>query len=246
MVPHQRRMQILQLLEQQETVTLNEFCNVFENVSESTIRRDLKSLEAEGEIILLRGGAACLKQASYEVPAQSKFVKNVDEKEKIARYAAGLVNDGESIYIDSGTTLIHMAKYLKGKDITLVTTNALLFSEIQDMDINCFIVGGELNFSTGSILGTKTNSMLSEMYFDKAFLGANGFSDKAGISTPDIREAEKKQIVNRNSNKTYILADSSKSGKNKLCKVFDLGEVTIICDKVTDMLELGGNYIIAE
>lgn len=246
MVPHQRRMQILQLLEQQETVTLTEFCNAFENVSESTIRRDLKSLEAEGEIILLRGGAACLKQASYEVPAQSKSVKNVDEKEKIARYAAGLVNDGESIYIDSGTTLIHMAKYLKGKDITLVTTNALLFSEIQSLDINCFIVGGELNFSTGSILGTKTNSMLSEMYFDKAFLGANGFSDKAGISTPDIREAEKKQIVNQNSNKTYILVDSSKSGKNKLCKVFDLGEVTIICDKVTDMLELGGNYIIAE
>lgn len=246
MIPYQRRMEMLQLLEQQEIVSLSDFCEHISNVSESTIRRDLKTLEAEGEIILLRGGGACLKQGSYEVPVQSKSVKNVNEKEKIAKYAASLVHDGESIYIDSGSTLLRMAKYLKGKDITLVTTNALFFSEIQGMNMKCFIIGGEINFSTASIVGTKTNSMLSEMYFDKAFLGANGFSDKAGISTPDIREAEKKQIVCRHSNKTYVLADSSKSGRNTLCKVFDLGEVTIICDKVTDMLEKSENYLIAE
>ncbi|MDO4977278.1 MAG: DeoR/GlpR family DNA-binding transcription regulator [Eubacteriales bacterium] len=246
MIPYQRRMEMLQLLEQQEIVSLSDFCEHISNVSESTIRRDLKTLEAEGEIILLRGGGACLKQGSYEVPVQSKTVKNVNEKEKIAKYAASLVHDGESIYIDSGSTLLRMAKYLKGKDITLVTTNALFFSEIQGMNLKCFIIGGEINFSTASIVGTKTNSMLAEMYFDKAFLGANGFSDKAGISTPDIREAEKKQIVNRHSNKTYVLADSSKSGRNTLCKVFDLGEVTIICDKMTDMLEKSENYLIAE
>lgn len=246
MVPYQRRIQILQLLEQQEVVSLNTFCESIQNVSESTIRRDLKTLEAEGEVILLRGGGACLKKGSFEVPVQSKAGKNVNEKERIARYAASLVNDGESIYIDSGSTLLRMAKHLKGKDITLVTTNALFFSEIQGMNLKCFIIGGEINFSTGSILGTKTNSMLAEMYFDKAFLGANGFSDKAGISTPDIREAEKKQIVCRHSAQTYVLADSSKSGKNTLCKVFELGEVPIICDKLTDMLELSGNYQIAE
>ncbi|MDO4515358.1 MAG: DeoR/GlpR family DNA-binding transcription regulator, partial [Lachnospiraceae bacterium] len=178
MVPYQRRIQILQLLEQQEVVSLNDFCERIKNVSESTIRRDLKTLEAEGEVILLRGGGACLKQGSFEVPVQSKSGKNVNEKEKIARYAASLVNDGESIYIDSGSTLLRMAKHLKGKDITLVTTNALFFSEIQGMKMKCFIIGGEINFSTASILGTKTNSMLAEMYFDKAFLGANGFSDK--------------------------------------------------------------------
>ncbi len=239
-------MQMLQLLEQKEIVYLSDFAEAIKNVSESTIRRDLRPLEAEGEVTLVRAGGACLKQGSFEMPVQSKSIKNVNEKEKIACFAASLVNDGESIYIDSGSTLLRMAKHLKGKDITLVTTNALFFSEIQGAKMKCFIVGGEINFATGSILGTKTNSMLSEMYFDKAFIGANGFSDKAGISTPDIREAEKKQIVARNSSKAYILADSSKSGKNTLCKVFELGEVPIICDKMTDMLELSGNYIIAE
>ena len=247
MVPYQRRNQILELLEQDEIINLTDICAALPDVSESTIRRDLKSLEAEGEVILLRGGGVSLKQgSSAEVPVMSKAIKNVNEKEKIARYAASLVKDGDSVYIDSGSTLLRMARHLKGKDIRLVTTNALFFSEIQNMNLKCFIIGGEINFSTGSILGTKTNSMLSEMYFDKAFLGANGFSDKAGISTPDIREAEKKQIVAKHSTKTYVLCDSSKSGKNTLCKVFDLGEVPIICDRMTDMLELSGNYIIAE
>ncbi len=247
MVPYQRRSRIIELLEKDEIVNLVDICAALPDVSESTIRRDLKTLEADGEIILLRGGGASLKKgSSAEVPVMSKAIKNVNEKEKIAKYAATLVNDGDSVYIDSGSTLLRMARHLKGKNITLVTTNALFFSEIQNMNLKCFIIGGEINFSTGSILGTKTNSMLSEMYFDKAFLGANGFSDKAGISTPDIREAEKKQIVARHSTRTYVLCDSSKSGKNTLCKVFELGEVPIICDRMTDMLELSGNYIIAE
>lgn len=246
MIPYQRRLQMLQLLEKSEIVSLNDFCQALKNVSESTVRRDLKTLEAEGQIILLRGGGACLKKGSYEVPVNSKSIKNVNAKEIIARHAAGLVNDGEAIYLDSGSTILRMVRHMRSKDITIVTTNALIFSEIQETKMKCFLIGGEINIQTASILGTKTNSELSAMYFDKAFLGGNGFSDKAGINTPDIREAEKKQIVRRNSTETFVLADSSKSGKNTLCKVFELGEVPIICEKETDMLLASGNYIIAK
>ena len=246
MIPYQRRLQMLQLLEQSEIVSLNDFCEALKNVSESTVRRDLKTLEAEGQIILLRGGGACLKKGSYEVPLNSKSIKNVNEKETIARYAASLVNDGESIYLDSGSTALRMVRHLKNKDITIVTTHAMILQEIQETKLKCMILGGEINISTASILGTKTNSELANMYFDKAFVGCNGFSDKAGISTPDIREAEKKQIVHRNSSETYVLADSSKSGKNTLCKVFELGEVPVICEKETDMLLASGNYLIAK
>lgn len=246
MIPYQRRTQMLQLLEKSEVVSLDSFCGELKNVSESTVRRDLKTLEAEGQIILLRGGGARLKKGSYEVPMNSKSIKNVNEKEGIARHAAGLVKDGESIYLDSGSTVLRMVKYLRNKDITIVTTNAMILSEIQEAKLKCFLAGGEINVSSASILGTKTNSDLSGLYFDKAFLGANGFSDKAGISTPDIREAEKKKIVFRNSTETYVLLDSSKSGKNTLTKVFELGEATIICNEETDMLIASGNYIIAK
>lgn len=246
MIPYQRRLQMLQLLEKSEVVSLADFCKVLKNVSESTVRRDLKTLEAEGQIILLRGGGACLKKGSYEVPLNSKSIKNVTEKEAIARYAAGLVNDGESIYLDSGSTPLRMVPHLKNKDITIVTTNAMILQEIQESKLKCILIGGEIKVSTGSILGTKTNSELATMFFDKAFVGCNGFSEKAGISTPDIREAEKKQIVGRNSAETYVLADSSKSGKNTLCRAFELGQVPIICDKETDVLLASGNYLIAK
>lgn len=246
MIPYQRRLQMLQLLENKEVVFLSDFCQTLDGVSESTVRRDLKTLEREGQITLLRGGGACLKQGSYEMPVNSKGIKNVSEKEQIARYAAELVKDGESIYLDSGSTAYRMIPHLKDKDINVITTNALIFSDMQDMKMKCFIVGGEINFSTGSIFGVTTIKELSEMYFDKAFLGVNGISERAGISTPTVQEAEKKRIVKQNSTETYVLADHSKIGKNALCKVFELGEVPIICDQESEILINGGNYIIAE
>ena len=221
MIPYQRRLQMLQLLENKEVVFLSDFCKALNGVSESTVRRDLKTLEQEGQIILLRGGGACLKQGSYEMPVNSKGIKNVSEKEQIARYAAGLVKDGESIYLDSGSTLYRMLPHLKGKDINVITTNALIFTDMQDLKMKCFIIGGEINFSTGSIVGAMTIRELSGMYFDKAFLGANGVSERAGISTHTMSEAEKKRVVKENSTATYVLADSSKIGKNAMCKIFE-------------------------
>ena len=246
MIPYERRLQIAELLEQNEVVALDEFCKSLGGVSESTVRRDLKTMEKEGEITLLRGGGACLKRGSYEVPVLSKKSKNVKQKEGIAKVAASLVNDGDSIYIDSGSTALDMVKYLKDKNITVVTTNALICSELQSSNIKCIIAGGEINITTASIRGITTNNFLKSYYFDKAFVGISGFSKEAGFNTPDLLEAEKKRIVCKNSGKAYIVADSSKSGKNTLCKVLDLEQATLICDKVTDVVEAAAEYIIAE
>lgn len=246
MIPYERQLHILQYLETKEIASIEDFMKIFENVSESTIRRDLKSLAEEGQIVLLRGGGARLKTESYEAPLDAKKNKQVGAKEAIAKYAAGLVEDGDSIYLDSGSTTLGMIKYLKDKKITIVTTNALVYSELQGAHVKCYLVGGELNISTASIFGTTTNMTLMEKFFNKAFIGASGFSERAGISTPDVREAEKKQIVHGNSDETYVLMDSSKAEKNTMCKIYDLGQVPIICDKVVPILEKAGNYIIAK
>ena len=97
MIPYERRLQIAQLLEQNEVVSLDEFCEALGGVSESTVRRDLKTMEREGEITLLRGGGACLKRDSYEIPVMSKKTKNVIEKDRIGYSAAEFVDDGVSI-----------------------------------------------------------------------------------------------------------------------------------------------------
>lgn len=245
MIPYERRQKMLQLLEMKEIVSLEDFCKELQDVSESTIRRDLKTLVSEGQITLLRGGGAQLKKGSYEIPVNSKAIQNVNEKERIAKYAASLVKDGEAIYLDAGSTALRMVKHLRNRDVTIVTTNALIFPELQETSIECFMVGGEINISTASVSGTTTNSTLMRNYFDKAFLGASGFSEQAGVNTPDVREAEKKQIVRNNAAQSYVLVDSSKGGKSTLCKVFELGEVPIICDKELDILVASGNYIVA-
>ena len=246
MIPYERKLQITELLEKSEVVSLEEICRALGGVSESTVRRDLKSMEEEGEVTLLRGGGACLKKGGYEIPVMSKQNKNVAEKEKIAKAAAQLVHDGDSIYIDSGSTTLAMVKYLKNNDVTIVTTNALIYQELQNPNLECIIAGGEINRTTASIIGVATNNFLENYYFDKAFIGISGFSREAGFNTPNLLEAEKKQLVNKNSARTYILSDSSKSGRSTLCKVLDLEEATIICEKVTDVVEACGDYIIAE
>lgn len=251
MIPYERRLQMLQLLEQKDIVTLEDLCNILPKVSESTIRRDLKTLEAEGQITMLRGGAACLRNGSFDTPVNSKTILHVSEKERIARYAASLVKDGEAIYLDSGSTVLRMIKHLRDKRITIVTTNALILSELQESNIDerlvrCFMVAGEIKISTASIVGTMANGILQTYYFDKAFLGASGYSLNAGVNTPDIQESEKKQTVKENSAASYILLDSSKCGKSTLCKIFELGEVPVITDKETDVLVSGGNYIVVE
>ncbi len=250
MIPYERRLQMLRLLEQTEIVSLDDFCRELQNVSESTIRRDLKTLEAEGQITMLKGGGACLKKGSFDTPVNSKTITNVSEKEKIARYAASLVKDGEAIYLDAGSTVLRMIKYLKDRQITVVTTNLLVLQAMQENNIDdrsahCIMAGGEVKISTASVVGTATNNFLRTCYFDKAFVGTSGISAIAGFNTPDIREAEKKKIVKNNSTETYVLADSSKSGITTLCKFYELGEVTVICNEATDVIVSNGNYIIA-
>lgn len=246
MIPYERRQQMLRELENREILTLEEFCGLLNGVSESTIRRDMKTLEAEGRIITLRGGAAKLKVSSYDTPVNSRNLLNTDQKEIIARFAAEMVDDGEMIYADAGSTVMRMMKYLKNKNITVVTSSAIVFQEVDGSKLDCIIVGGDLNIPTASIVGPLADNMLMNMFFDKAFIGASGFSSQAGINTPDNREANKKRIVKNNSKEVYVLADSSKSGKTTLCKAFDLDEATIISEKLTPVLEQSDNYIIAK
>ena len=246
MIPYERRLQIAELLEQNEVVSLDEFCKSLGGVSESTVRRDLKTMEKEGEITLLRGGGACLKRGSYEIPVNSKKSKNVEEKDRIAKKAASLVEDGDSIYIDSGSTALRMVKYLKDKNITVVTTNALICSELQTPNIKCIIAGGEINITTASIRGITTNNFPEKLLFRQSFLfGMSGFSIEAGFNTPDLLEAEKKRIVCKNAGKAYIWQIAVNQEKILYVRCLTLIRQTLICNKETDVVKEAGDYIIA-
>lgn len=245
MIPYIRRNRILEEFEKKEVVYIEDLIKTLEDISMSTIRRDLRTLANEGEILLLRGGAAKLKTGSFDLPIHTKQMLNIDKKNKIAKYAASLVNDGDVIYIDSGSTTLNMIKYLKDKEITVVTSNTQVINELSDTKIICIILGGEITKNLASIVGPITDQLLSNMFFNKAFLGTSGYSLQGGINTPDSREANKKKIVREHSKDTYVLADGSKAGKITFSKAFEINECIIITDEENEILDKYANYILA-
>ncbi|GCE20049.1 DeoR family transcriptional regulator [Dictyobacter kobayashii] len=238
MIPYVRREKLLEIVSQKEIIYIPQLLELFEDTSESTLRRDLKMLSDAGYITLLHGGAAKLKPGStVDLPIDDKLTLHQDKKEKIASYAASLVHEGDVIFMDASTTVLPMINDLKGKKITIVTASASLLSMINDENITCIVLGGELVMKTGSIVGSMTENQLSSMFFDKAFVGANGFSQQGGVNTPDYREASKKQLVRQNSKEMYLLMDSSKAEVTTFCRVFDLHECAIITDAYHELLE---------
>ncbi|TVQ97214.1 MAG: DeoR/GlpR transcriptional regulator [Spirochaetaceae bacterium] len=248
MIPFVRHQRIIEQLNQKPVVYISELLNCLEGVSESTIRRDLRSLSEDGQIVLLHGGAATLATtgSSYDMPIERKQQLFMQEKRAIARYAASLVLPDEVIYVDSGTTLFEMVPFLKPKEIQVVTSNTAILAELRDARFRCIILGGEVTETLGSVTGPITDNMLRTMYFDKAFLGATGFSESSGFSTPDFREASKKQIVAHNSQQVYVLADSSKAGRRALCKFLEINEAVVVCDQAHPILVEHAEYRVAQ
>ena len=218
MIPYERRRIMLAELEKSEIVSLQRFCEVLGDVSESTVRRDLRTLEEEGLLVNLRGGAATMVAGSNDTPVSSRSILNVYQKELIAKTAAGLVNDGDVIYLDNGSTVGRMVKYLEDKHISIVTTDVLIIQDIASTNLNATLVGGDIIKQTSSLVGPMTDTILRGLFFDKAFLGTFGYDLQAGINSPDYREVNKKQIVKANSREVYVLADHSKEGRRSLCK----------------------------
>lgn len=247
MIPYVRREKIIDKLEEKELMYIDDFLGIFEDVSESTIRRDLKTLEEEGHILLLRGGAVKLKGSSYEMPVGTKKFLYKEEKEKIAELAASFVTNDEVIYIDSGTTCLSIPKYIKAKDVRIITTNVQVLNSLDNPNISsCTIVGGEVNKELDSISGPLTDQTLKNLYFDRAFIGTSGFGLEVGINTPDFKEASKKCILKANSKKCYALADHSKFNKSTLCKAFELTECILLTDKRYQELDEKIEYFVAE
>ena len=229
MVPDLRRQQLLKEIEKNDVTYMKNLSEELD-ISLSTIRRDLKELENQGEIIIMRGGAVRMKNGDYDEPVVRKKLINSEAKEIIARKAAALVKDGDFIYIDSGTTTVSMLRYLANKQITIVSSSTQLMEYMPIKGATCILLGGEVRDDLESVFGVLTEKMIMEMYFDKAFIGANGYLEDGAIYTYDPREARKKQVVKNYSKKTYCLMDTSKKDKHAFIKVFDTSECTLITE----------------
>ena len=142
-----------------------------------------------------------------------------------------MIQDGQIVFLDAGTTTYNLIDYIKAKEITVVTTGIPHLTKLSQRNIKTFVLSGFIKPNTVAVTGKETVSQISNMNFDIALLGTNGVHPIAGFTTPEEYEGEAKSMVIQRAKKTYILADKSKF--NKLCFVHfaDLDEVTVIVDE---------------
>lgn len=228
MIPYERQEKILEILNTEGILKIESLHKLIPDVSISTLRRDLKDLEKKGKIVMLTGGAVKVASSAVELSITTKQALYSREKDIIANIALNQINEGEVIYLDSGTTCTALLNKIINKPITIITTNASILGITENFVAEVIILGGNFNPNISSLNGPLTDSNLQNFNFDRAFLGANGVDIKKGVSTPNLSEANKKKNVIKNSKKTYLLCDSSKFHISSTVKSFEINEVSII------------------
>lgn len=236
MIPYERQQKILDILENQELMKIEDLLHSFSSVSESTLRRDLRELEKQQKIELLAGGAFKKASPQQDIPITKRHSLNSDKKEKIAKAAASLVESGDIIYLDSGSTCFELFRQICQKNITVYTSNTDILSFHDGFQAEVIVLPGRFNPDNSSLSGSMTEGILKNLYFSKSFLGINGIDERFGLTTPTMEEANKKRLVMEHSDKCYVLCDSTKFHKLTSVKVHDLKGFTLVSDKADESI----------
>ena len=225
----ERRKQIMAQLFDRKHVTVKELAASMA-VSGATVRRDLKALADEDELLLVHGGATLHRQRDFSFRA--KQLRAVDEKRVIGRLAASLVRDGDQVFLDSGTTCSEMVPYLKRLNgATVLTNSARLALELNAPGLSVFLIGGEYRPDRMDTVGPMAMRALNQVRGYVAFIGADGLSMDFGPSASDVDSAHLHRTVVENAREAVLLVDTSKFGGASLFQIFDWSRITRI---VTD------------
>lgn len=154
----------------------------------------------------------------------------------IAKYAAGLVEDGDCIYLDAGSTIFEIIELLNAKDIVVVTNGLMHIPPLMNKGIATYLTGGFVKPKTNAFIGRGALASLDLYRFDKCFLGVNGIHPQFGFTTPDQEEAMVKQKAMTLSRESYVLADNSKFSEIAFAKIADIHEASIITNALEDDL----------
>lgn len=211
MFTKQRQELILELLKKNGSIKAAEVKDILD-ASESTIRRDITALHQEGKLIKVFGGAVAVEHdiLTHEYTVAQKSEMNRAEKQRIAQYAAALIEPEDFVYLDAGTTTAHMLDYIEERNAAFVTNAVDHAKRLAGQGMKVLLVGGELKGSTEAVVGNQAIQTLLTYHFTKGFFGTNGVTIKAGCTTPDANEAMVKRIAMAQCKKAYVLCDGSK------------------------------------
>lgn len=229
MIAAARRDAIKVILMREKSARVVDLASEFQ-VSEETIRRDLAALERAGVVKKNYGGAVLAE----EIHKAEELIESVHrrklhlahEKDQIGKAAASLVNDGQIIILDSGSTTWCVARHLRDREITVLTNGVTVAEEFgRGESSTVFMIGGKLIKKTMSLVGPQAERDIQRFSADYVFLGASGISIQKGYTSSDIYEAEVKRAMINSGKRTVIVADHSKINRQGLISFCSLGNV---------------------
>ena len=228
----ERRHEIVQLVFKQERVQVPELAQLF-GVSTVTIRNDLNELDEKGLLVRSRGGAVASNRLTQELSLKEKHDANRGIKERLGKFAASLIKDGESIILDSGTTTEEVAKNLTSHHGVVVMTNGLnvAHSLLNAPSVEVLMTGGTLRKKSLSFYGRQAEQHLQQYHFDKLILGVDGFEKDIGITTHFELEALLNRVMCEVSREIIVVTDSSKFNRKGVHKIIAASEINVL---VTD------------
>lgn len=225
----ERQKEILNLLHKYKTMQVSQICKLL-YVSASTIRRDLSTMEKKGLLSRTHGGAMLVEGSAYENPFAFREQKYQEEKNRICSLAASLITNGQTLFLDTSSTVIHLIPYLtKFSSLTVITNNvkaAQLLSSHQN--ITTILSGGKMRPNSFSVLGIQAKTFIENYYADTAFLSCHSFTPQIGMTESNEEEAELKRVLMDNAQKTILLCDHSKIGKNSFSKVYPAHKIAAL------------------
>ncbi len=243
-IVNNRRIRILDILNERRAAKVEELSAELA-VSPVTVRRDLDYLCKKGFLVRRHGGALPVSTGVDGVPEkklEEKDVINMEEKTRIAERAAQMVREGDTLFLNSGSTILSFIRALKNRRVKVITNNAAAIMVEHDLGIELLILGGEYREQSRSLVGEFTLNTIRNIYSGYTFLGTNGLSLERGLTTSVYQECSINQAMIANTHeKVVVLADYSKMGKvsNFVSSPLSSVDIVITDDKCPEQFRAG-------
>ncbi len=227
---HERRARLLDLVSARRAARLEDLAQAV-GVSVATVRRDLDEMAAQNLLRRVHGGAVAL-DGQREPHFDAKATEAVAEKERIAARAVALLGPDDTVYLDSGSTVLAAARLLRGWDRLTVVTNSLpVANELGGAGPKVILVGGEFRATSQAFVGPMTRHLLETVHVGKALIGTYALSLDGGLSTTDAAEAFTKALAAQRATEVIVLADSRKLGTDSFAHATPISAIDVL---VTD------------
>lgn len=201
-------------------------------VHEMTVRRDIDALAEQGLLERIHGGARIHEKTSEELSHHLRAAKHTEAKERIARAALGLIQDGEVIGLDASTTALALARILHARQVTAIVTSLDAANTLAANGVPFALVGGNFHAPARSFVGAFFMDMMSRLHPDRVFFSAKAYSPGLGFTDPHLPEVGAKQALIRSGGTVTALLDHSKFGGRALATIATLDQVdTVITDE---------------